>query len=55
MRDGSGLAVERFRREAKILAGLSHPNIVTVYDFGVDAGRAWLVMRLLPGPTLQAL
>lgn len=55
VRDGSGLAVERFRREAKILAGLSHPNIVTVYDFGVDAGRAWLVMRLLPGPTLQAL
>jgi eukaryotic-like serine/threonine-protein kinase len=55
VRDGSGLAVERFRREAKILAGLSHPNIVTVYDFGVEAGRAWIVMRLLPGPTLQTL
>jgi serine/threonine-protein kinase len=55
VRDGSGLAVERFRREAKILAGLSHPNIVTVYDFGVEAGRAWIVMRLLPGPTLQSL
>ena len=48
-------AVERFRREAQFLAGLSHPNVVTVFDFGTDDVRAWLVMELLAGPTLQDL
>lgn len=48
-------AVQRFRREAQFLAGLSHPNVVTVFDFGTDAERAWLVMELLSGPTLQEL
>ena len=48
-------AVERFRREAQFLAGLSHPNVVTVFDFGTDDVRAWLVMELLAGPTLQEL
>ncbi len=48
-------AVERFRREAQFLAGLSHPNVVTVFDFGADDVRAWLVMELLAGPTLQEL
>ena len=36
--------VERFRREARIAAGLSHPNLVKVYDFGSDAERPFLVM-----------
>src|SRR5205807_6000215 len=48
-------AVERFRREAQYLAGLTHPNVVTVFDFGIDEQRAWLVMELLPGPTLADL
>ncbi len=48
-------AVERFRREAQFLAGLSHPNVVTIFDFGTDEARAWLVMELLAGPTLQEL
>lgn len=48
-------AVQRFRREAQFLAGLSHPNVVTVFDFGTDDARAWLVMELLAGPTLQEL
>lgn len=48
-------ALQRFRREAQFLAGLSHPNVVTVFDFGTDEDRAWLVMELLPGPTLQQL
>jgi serine/threonine-protein kinase len=48
-------ALTRFRREARLLAGLAHPHIVTVYDFGADDERAWLVMELLPGPTLQGL
>ncbi|WP_432558817.1 protein kinase domain-containing protein [Granulicoccus sp. GXG6511] len=45
-------ARERFRREAIATAGLSAPNIVQVYDAGVDKTTAYLVMELLSGPTL---
>jgi len=45
-------APERFRREARTLAALSHPNIVTIFDTGVDDNTVFLVMELLPGPTL---
>lgn len=48
-------ALERFRREAQFLAGLVHPNVVTVFDFGTDDTHAWIVMELLAGPTLQDL
>ncbi|MGH8862874.1 MAG: serine/threonine-protein kinase [Jatrophihabitantaceae bacterium] len=48
-------AVQRFRREAQFLAGLAHPNVVTVFDFGTDDDHAWLVMELLAGPTLHEL
>ena len=47
-------AVERFRREARSTAALSHPGIVTVFDSGTDGDTAFLVMELLPGPTLEA-
>ncbi len=43
---------ERFRWEARATAALNHPNIVTVYDTGVEGHTAYLVMELLPGPTL---
>ena len=43
---------ERFRREARATAALNHPNIVSVFDAGVDHERAFLVMELLPGRTL---
>jgi tRNA A-37 threonylcarbamoyl transferase component Bud32 len=47
-------AAARFRREAKAAAAFSHPNLVTVYDFGVESGlRAFLVMELLMGVTLR--
>lgn len=46
-------AEERFHREARLAASLAHPNVVTVYDFGVFAGRAFLVMELLEGATLR--
>lgn len=46
-------ARERFRREAVATAGLSAPNIVQVYDAGVDGSTAYLVMELLTGPTLS--
>ena len=46
---------ERFRQEAKAAANLSHPNIVTVHDFGLDAGRLFIVMEYVPGSTLKEL
>jgi serine/threonine-protein kinase len=46
---------ERFSREARTLASLRHPGVVTVYDYGVDSGRPYLVMELLPGPSLAEL
>jgi eukaryotic-like serine/threonine-protein kinase len=45
--------VERFRREARIAAGLSHPNLVKVYDFGADAERPFLVMEYIDGAALR--
>jgi serine/threonine protein kinase len=46
---------ERFEREAKALARLQHPGIVTIYDFGQLDDLAWLVMEFLDGATLRAL
>lgn len=46
--------VERFLREARTTAALQHPHVVTVYDSGTEGDQAFLVMELLPGPSLQA-
>jgi len=46
-------ALHRMSREARAAASLSHPNIVTVYDFGVDEDGGYLVMELVEGPSLQ--
>src|SRR2546425_3045864 len=44
--------VERFRREARAAAGLSHPNVAEVFDYGEDQDTPFIVMELLPGETL---
>ncbi len=47
-------AIERFRREARVVASLSHPNIVHLSDFGKSLdGRVFLAMELLEGETLD--
>jgi len=40
---------ERFVREARVAAGLAHPNVVAVYDAGEEGGRPYLVMELVEG------
>jgi eukaryotic-like serine/threonine-protein kinase len=45
--------LKRFGREAKAAAGLAHPHIVSVFDFGVEEHRPYLVMAYLPGGTLK--
>ncbi|WP_163569241.1 protein kinase domain-containing protein [Fodinicola feengrottensis] len=47
--------VERFGREARSIARLSHPNVVAVYDQGSHNGLAFLVMEYVPGRTLRQL
>ena len=43
----------RFRREARAAAALSHPNIVKVFDFGIEEHRPYLVMAHVPGGSLR--
>jgi beta-lactam-binding protein with PASTA domain/predicted Ser/Thr protein kinase len=45
--------VERFRREAKNAAGLSHPNIVSIYDRGEAEGTYYIAMEYLEGRSLK--
>jgi serine/threonine protein kinase len=45
--------LKRFEREAKSLAKLSHPNIVSIIDYGEHDGIPYLVMEYLPGGTLK--
>jgi len=47
--------VERFRREATHAAGLSHPNIVSIFDRGVADGSYYIVMEYIEGRTLKEL
>ncbi|HTO88962.1 MAG TPA: protein kinase [Thermoanaerobaculia bacterium] len=46
--------LERFEREAKAIAALSHPNILSIFDFGISDGVVYAVTELLEGETLRA-
>ncbi len=45
--------LKRFQREGEVMAGLSHPNLVTIYDMGEEEGRPFIVMELVEGETLN--
>jgi serine/threonine-protein kinase len=47
--------VERFRREAESAAGLSHPNVVSIYDRGEAEGTYYIAMEYLEGKSLKEL
>jgi serine/threonine-protein kinase len=46
---------QRFVRESRVAASLSHPNIVTVYDAGESDGALWIAMQLVEGTDLRRL
>jgi len=48
-----GLAADRFIREARITAALDHPNVVKVFDVGMQDGHPFMVVELLEGETLR--
>ncbi len=45
----------RFEREARAIAALNHPNIVAVFDFGVEADQQYIVSELVEGESLRSL
>ncbi|EEI16988.1 kinase domain protein [Corynebacterium lipophiloflavum DSM 44291] len=49
------LFLTRFRREARAMAQLSHPNLVNVYDFSHEGDHVFLIMELIRGGTLREL
>jgi len=53
-RSGSTMDRRRFDREARVLAGLSHPNLVSVFDAGEEGDDVYVVLELVDGPTLAA-
>ena len=44
---------ERFRREARAVAAVTHPSLVSIHDLSLDTSPAFLVMELVEGPSLR--
>src|SRR3954453_20927368 len=53
--DGSLSGIDRFRQEARAAGRLLHPNIVTLLDYGEEAGTPFLVMEFIDGENLNVL
>ena len=53
-RDGSPSWIDRFRQEARAAGRLLHPNIVTLLDYGEEAGTPFLAMEFIDGENLNA-
>jgi serine/threonine protein kinase/TolB-like protein len=51
--DADPVVLERFKSEAKTVASLSHPNILTIYDFDLASGMCFAATELLEGETLR--
>ena len=47
-------ATDAFKREARLLVGLNHPNLPRIHDYFADAGRWYLVMDFIEGETLES-
>jgi eukaryotic-like serine/threonine-protein kinase len=52
---GDEAAIRRFLHEARIAAGLTHPNIVVIYDFGTEQATSFIAMEFLEGENLRSL
>ena len=52
---GTPDALERFRREARVAAALSHPHIVPIFSIGEDPALAYFVMKFIEGRTLDSI
>ncbi len=45
--------VQRFQREAQLISRLDHPNVIKLYDYGVDEGLLYMAVEFVEGQTLQ--
>ncbi len=52
-RRGEAETLDRFRKQAHVLARLAHPNIIQVFDFIEEAGNSWIAMELVDGESLE--
>src|SRR5581483_5168909 len=52
---GDGHAEERFRREARALARVLHPNVITIFEAGSEKGVLYVAMERIQGKTLEAM
>jgi serine/threonine protein kinase len=52
---GNAAFLRRFQREAKAIAALRHPNILTIHDYGEEEGLGYIVMEYVSGGTLKKL